>query len=216
MRLLRTSLHRVGQKADWELIAKQDRNVWQRLAFSTKGVVTPANVTSVIGAVLVGLGLWYFYIGYSGWGIICVAFGRLADILDGAVAQATGTKSGVGEAIDASIDKITILAALIVFSIADIVPLAVIALIALRNSVNIGLSLIARARKKILHPSRAGKLAAASEWTTLLFFILAAVTDNQDWSIFSAATAVVACVALAVTMMLGIIATKSYYLSLKD
>lgn len=215
MRLLRTSMHRASQKADWELTAEQDRNVWQRLAFSTKGVVTPANVTSVIGAILVGLGLWYFYIGYSGWGIICVGFGRLADILDGAVAQITGTKSSVGEAIDASIDKVTIIAALIIFGVADIVPLAAIAFVALRNGANISLSLAAKIRKKILHPSRPGKLAAASEWGSLLFFILATVTGNQDWPILSTTMVVAALFMLGVTTILGVIAIRSYYIELR-
>lgn len=216
MRLPTTGLHKVGQKADWELVAKPERNIWQRVAFNTKGIATPANVTSVIGAILVGLGLWYFYIGYFGWGVISVASGRLADILDGAVAQATGTKSSVGEAIDASIDKITIIAALIIFGIADIVPLAVIVLIALRNSVNISISVLAKASKKFLHPSRAGKLAAASEWAALLFFILSTLTSNQGWRILSAGTAATAYVMLSVTIVLGIITIRSYYLALKD
>ncbi|MGH7157582.1 MAG: CDP-alcohol phosphatidyltransferase family protein [Candidatus Saccharimonadales bacterium] len=210
MRLLKTNLHRAGRKADWETIPKNKRNPWQRLAFSTKGVVTPANVTSVIGALLVLLGLYYIVAGDLWWGLVCVAIGRLADILDGAVAQATGTKSSVGEAVDVGLDKTIIVAAIVAFFITGVIPLWAVALIGARNVINAALGLLGKARKKELHPTRTGKLAAALEWVAILLFIVAAVFRTQQLAGGETAATVAAALTLVLAMLLGAAAIKDY------
>jgi phosphatidylglycerophosphate synthase len=209
-------LHRVGKRPDWELIAPDKRNVWQRLAASTKGIITPANVTSVAGAALVGLGLWRICFDDITWGLILITIGRTADILDGAVAQATGTKSNVGEALDASIDKITVIAALGIFIGTGIVPLVAAAFIAVRNSANISLSLLAKAHKKILHPSRAGKLAGGLEWVSLLFFVLAAFAVEHGNDALEYSSFALAYIVLGATLALGVKAIKDYSINTLD
>ena len=210
MRYPKSNLHTAGKKADWEDISNENRNIWQHIAASSKGVLTPANVISVLGAALVGLGLWYIYTDNVGWGFIYIAIGRLADILDGAVAQATGTKSSVGEAIDAGLDKAIIIAALIVFFITGTIPLLAAILIALRNIINMTLGLLGKAHKKAMHPSRAGKLAASAEWTAILLFIIAGIFDAQNWTAAQATTFIAGYVALGLALLLGLVAMKDY------
>lgn len=206
----KTNLHRIGKKADWELTPPSKRNTWQRLAASTKGIVAPANATSVVGLTLVGIGLWCLYVDEITWGFILIACGRLADILDGIVAQATGTKSSVGEAVDATLDKIAVIGALIIFVATETIPLFVVIIMTLRNVANIAVGLIARARKKLLHPSRAGKFAGGMEWLAILFFLMAILFKYQDWVGATAASNVGAYVALGLTLILGVVAIGDY------
>lgn len=210
MRLPKTNLHRAGTLADWEVTPKSQRNVWQRIAFSTKGVLTPANVISVIGAVLVFLGLYYVFTDELAWGFVCVAVGRFADLIDGAVAQATGTKSSVGEAVDAGLDKIILFVAIVAFFISGIVPLWAAIFIAARNIAIMTIGLTGKAHRVTLHPSRAGKYAAATEWAAILLFILATVFNVQHWSGAETATYAAAAVFLAITVLFGSVAIKNY------
>jgi CDP-diacylglycerol--glycerol-3-phosphate 3-phosphatidyltransferase len=203
-------LHRVGKRPDWELIPKEKRNIWQRIAAGTKGIITPANVTSVAGAALVGLGLWRVYFDDLSLGLVLIAIGRTADILDGAVAQATGTKSNVGEALDASVDKITVIAALGVLISSGIIPIFAAVLMTTRNGTNIALSLLAKMRKKILHPSRAGKLAGGLEWVSILFFTLSAFAAEHAKDTLEFASFALGYIVLGVTLALGIRAMKDY------
>lgn len=210
MRFLKTNLHQAAKQADWENMPKDRQNSWQRMAANTKGILTPANVISVLGAVLVGVGLWHIYTDDLAWGFVYVAVGRLADILDGAIAQATGTKSSVGEAVDAGLDKIIVIAALAVFFVTGTVPLLAAVLIGARNIINMTLGLLAKAHKKPLHPTRAGKLAAMLEWSAILLFIMAAVLDAQASMGASIVTAICAYVSLGMTLLLGSVAIKQY------
>ncbi len=180
------------------------------MAANTKGVCTPANIVSVLGAALVGVGLWYIYTDNLAWGFIFIAIGRLADIIDGAVAQATGTKSSVGEAIDASLDKAVVIAALIVFFITGTVPLLAAILIAVRNAINMILGLVGKSHKQPMHPSRAGKFAAAAEWVAILFFLIAAVFGDQSWHAAEVAAYTCGYIALGIALLLGVVAIKNY------
>lgn len=200
----------MGKRPDWELIPKSKRNAWQRIAAGTKGVVTPANVTSIAGAVLVALGLMRIYNDDLTWGLMLIAIGRTADILDGAVAQATGTKSSVGETLDASIDKITIVAALGILISTGAIPLFAAALMTVRNSITIGLSFLAKIRKKALHPSRAGKFAAGLEWLAIFCFVLWALGVGYGETLLEYTSFIVAYIMLGLTMILGLQAIKEY------
>lgn len=204
------NLHRVGKKADWELTPKERRNFWQRLAAATKGIITPANVTSVIGVTLVGLGLWYVYLDELTPGFVLITIGRIADLIDGVVAQATGTKSSVGEAVDATLDKLAVIGALIVCIGTGTIPLLAVMLIGARNVINITLSLLARVHKKILHPSRAGKNAGGLEWISILFFILSMLFDHQNWSGAADTVFIFAYVILGLTLFIGLAAIRDY------
>ena len=165
-------LHRANTKPDWELVAPASRNPWQRLAASTNGVVTPGNVLSVIGVGLVGVGLTYVHGGQLWRGLWFLAVGRLCDLADGIAAERTGTKSPLGEAVDASLDKLAAFAALVVFALAGVMPWGFALLIGLQNGATAVLSAIAKSTKRVIHPVSAGKIGGAIEWGALLCFVL--------------------------------------------
>jgi len=165
-------LHRAATKPDWELVRPAGRNRWQQLAARTGGVVTPGNLASTLGICLVGAGL--VYIGFERlWaGLALLAAGRLCDLLDGTAAERTGTKSPLGEAVDASLDKIAALAALVVFTAAGVLPWPFALAIGLQNLPTSALAVAAKSRKHIIHPVAAGKVGGAVEWVALLGFVL--------------------------------------------
>ncbi len=210
MRLHKLNLHRVGRRPDWEQVPARSRNPWQQVAAATFGVLTPANVTSVLGATLVFIGLWRIYNDELFVGLVAITVGRVADIMDGMVAHATATKSALGEALDASIDKIVVILAIIVFIISGVVPLLAAVVIAVRNGANIVLTLLAKAQKRQIHPSRAGKLAGGLEWASLILFVGAALFAEQNLGFLENATDFLAYLALAMAIALGVVAIKDY------
>lgn len=168
------NLHHTGSKPDWIATPPADQNAWQRLAAATHGTVTPGNVMSVAGFCLVVWGLWT--VGdHLLRGAILLGLGRLADIIDGVTAEATATKSPSGEALDATLDKLSALGALAVLAATGIVPLWIAAAILVQNACNAVAGVLARERHVVLHPSRSGKLATAGFWLTIFAFIVAAL-----------------------------------------
>lgn len=165
-------LHRTGKVADWNHVKPGQRNGWQKLAEQTHGILTPGNAISALGLGLVFGGLAAITMHLYLSGVILLAVGRLADILDGILAQKTGTKSPLGEAVDASFDKIGALTALVILAIEGLLPWPIALIIALQSIVNILLALYARTKKSVIHPSRTGKLSAVGIWAVILLFAL--------------------------------------------
>jgi phosphatidylglycerophosphate synthase len=168
-------LHRATAKPDWEIIAVERRNMWQRTASHTGGILTPGNFSSTTGLTFVGLGLILVGQNKLWHGLILIAIGRLCDIVDGVVAERTGTKSPLGEAVDASFDKLAAFASLIVFAAVGIIPWFFALLIGLQNGLTAMLSLTAKSQKRTVHPVSAGKIGGAIEWVALLCFVLVAL-----------------------------------------
>ena len=65
----------------------------------------------------------------DGWAIVVLAIGGATDYFDGKIARAWNQTSRFGELADPAIDRLYILATLIVFLIRDIVPVWMIAII---------------------------------------------------------------------------------------
>ena len=65
----------------------------------------------------------------DGWAIVVLAIGGATDYFDGKIARAWNQTSRLGELADPAIDRLYILATLIVFLIRDIVPVWMIAII---------------------------------------------------------------------------------------
>lgn len=176
-------MHRVGKVADWETVPPDAHNIWQRYAQRTRGWVTPGNIVSILGLCLVLIGLAYILAGRNVFGFVLVGIGRFADIIDGMLADKTGTKSPLGEAIDATSDKITLLAALIVFFAVHLIPSAIIFAVGCVNLAIALLSIRARMQRIHLHPSRIGKLATVVQWLGMVLYILAAIVSVHAISI---------------------------------
>ncbi|PID99611.1 hypothetical protein CSA80_00305 [Candidatus Saccharibacteria bacterium] len=90
---------------EWELVPPHERNIHQKIAAKTGGIVTVANMISVAGAYTTHCGIHNFSKGKRLKGLSQIAIGRSCDLLDGIVAKKLGTRSEVGAAVDAGLDK---------------------------------------------------------------------------------------------------------------
>jgi phosphatidylglycerophosphate synthase len=207
---VRYTLH-TARQADWEKDSKKPKNIWQKVASRSHGLLTPANIASVIGGVLAIYGLWIIMDGDTVRGLVFLTIGRIADIADGVIAEYTRTKSPLGEMIDASIDKLVVAAALIVLGALELVPWVIIVIIALQNVANVLISIIAKLRQKTLHPSRLGKVSAAFSWATIILYPLGDWLQ-KDTSAAGGGTFIkaVAWSSFAVYVVLGLQASMGY------
>lgn len=197
-------LHRVGKKADWDKLKSRNRNNWQRLAVRTHGVVTPGNLISVLGFGLVLLGLWHLYYRHLLFGISAIVIGRVLDIVDGMLAHKTGTKSPLGEVVDATIDKIEIAAALPVLISARILLPWQVGMIFVQHLANAIFATTAKWRGILMHTSRAGKYATTAQWGAIILYGLAITVHDAGWLLF------IASVVFGVSMVWGLQAARGY------
>jgi phosphatidylglycerophosphate synthase len=171
---MKLSLHR-ADGADWNHVAPEARNPWQRVAAATHGVLTPANVITLIGA---GIALWGIVSLLAGayWlAIGLLTLGRVLDIADGFVADRTGTKSRFGELLDATVDKIITVLTVASMFIAHVAPTWLMGLFVLPHIIIVVITLVDRYRGIKLHPSRLGKTTMLLTWLAipLLLFVKA-------------------------------------------
>jgi phosphatidylglycerophosphate synthase len=172
------SLHR-AEVSDWDKLSLVELNFWQKLAARTYGIVTPANFISIIGAALVIYGLYAATHDSLTIGVIAILVGRYADVLDGAIADFTKTKSPIGEALDATIDKVLLGLALIVLLLNHLLPLWVGFTMAFYGLCNIVLFAVGRLEKVRLHPSLTGKAATALEWSAVGLYLIVLQLEHQ-------------------------------------
>lgn len=170
-------LHRATRKPDWLKRPARNYNQLQKIARQTNGIVTPGNTITVVGLLLTLYGLWCISQGSFMQAFIFVAIGRLCDIADGWVAHRTGTKSPVGEMLDASADKIATFVALVVLGVADIVPWWLLVAVAVPHALIAAIGFVANSQHRRLHPSVSGKLSMTLAWVGLGLFILTAWAD---------------------------------------
>lgn len=171
-------LHR-ALRSDWSEIAPQQRTLWQRCAAASRGIITPGNLITLIGALLVIRGLYDLAHGQLITGIALLLVGRMADILDGMVADYTKTKSPLGEAVDAVTDKVLTIVALYVLLDKQLLPLIIGVIMALHVLYNIIVTTVARQLHVSLHPSLTGKLSALFEWACVGLFVLIDIFKQQ-------------------------------------
>lgn len=204
------NLHHAGRQPDWQDIPPGTANGWQRMARGTHGLVTPGNAISVAGAVLSLAGIALLQHSLAA-GAVLLVVGRLFDAVDGTVAERTGTKSPVGKYVDATLDKIVILAGMLALASAGIMPFWVAVAILAFNALNVIATGVAARNSINLQPSAAGKLAMAGYWVTAVGFIAGAITTNaaSDWQ--GAAAHLVVAITGA-TLLVGAYATAQYLL----
>ena len=176
-------LHRASNLPDWEKIPKKERNVWQQQAARTHSVLTPGNALTISGFLIAMAGLGAVGFKHYLAGLILFIIGRSFDILDGLVAEKTGTKSPLGEKLDAGFDKLlTVIAlvSLVVFSIIPIWVAALLIIVSFTITLPVYLSL---KRQYVTHPARSGKLGMAALWLGICLYVLASNLDGVSGAI---------------------------------
>lgn len=114
----------------------------------------------------------------DGWAILVLAIGGITDYLDGKLARAWNQTSRFGELADPAIDRVYILATLIVLYLREALPLWVIVLLLGRDFI-LGLITIALTRKG-LPPLQVTYIGKAATFNLLYAFplLLLALSDS--------------------------------------
>lgn len=185
-------------------------NGWQKLAVWSKGLLTPGNLASLAGGISALYGLWIIVDGQTVEGLAFLAAGRIADVADGLIAESTKTKSPIGETVDASIDKVVVGATLLVLGAISLVPWIIIVIAALQNIANVIISVVAKLRDKVIHPSRIGKVSAAFIWTTMILYPLGDFLKQEGHSASGGLIVVLAIVSFFIYVVMGLQASLGY------
>lgn len=173
------NLHRAERLPEWHDVPSNELNRWQRLAVRTDGWITPGNGVTALGNVLAFGGMAEIANGNVTSGLIAVAAGRAADLVDGYTAHKTGTKGPKGEAFDAGFDKLQALGFVATAVAADLAPLPVIAALGAQQAGMAGFSILAKKRGHEIHPTRQGKHATFAMWGSALWFAFSKVTHGD-------------------------------------
>jgi len=198
------NLHRTTGKADWEKVKPADRNVFQKASAATHGFASPANIITVIGLGIVVYGLALVLRGDYWLGLILLALGRLLDIVDGVVAESTGTKSPLGELFDAAADKIGTILTILALIVAGITYWWVIVALILPQVIIPLVALYKKRKHAKIHPTRQGKLSMASAWVGIVgLLVVKALNDFQP-------LAIVIYVIIGLSLVLGLYALWQY------
>ena len=114
----------------------------------------------------------------DGWAILTLAIGGATDYFDGKLARAWGQESRFGELADPAIDRLYIIATLIVLYIRDAIPLWVIVLLMARDLI-LALATLALTINS-LPPLKVTYLGKAATFNLLYAFplLLLALADN--------------------------------------
>lgn len=190
-------LHELHKRAEWYAVPDSQRTGIQRLAARTQGIITPANVVSLLGLAITLWGLLAFYQHSYTLGLVLVGIGRLADILDGYIARQTHTTSPFGEGLDAGFDKAVVLAAVVLLTAAHVLPLFVTALVIVIQLIIAGLALAVRHDGTGIHPSRSGKYAMFVLWVAIGLFMVARVVPEAGHDLTWTTAVILALVAVA-------------------
>lgn len=116
----------------------------------------------------------------DGWAIFVLAVGGITDYLDGKLARAWNQTSRFGELADPAIDRIYILATLIVLYLRDALPLWVILALITRDAL-LGIATIALA-KKGLPPLQVTYLGKAATFNLLYAFPFLLLALSENWA----------------------------------
>ena len=116
----------------------------------------------------------------DGWAILTLAVGGATDYFDGKLARAWGQESRFGELADPAIDRLYILATLIVLYHRDAIPLWVIAVLLLRD-LTLAFLTIALTTKS-LPPLKVTYLGKAATFNLLYAFPFLLLALHPGWS----------------------------------
>ncbi|MDB5167149.1 MAG: CDP-diacylglycerol-phosphatidylglycerol phosphatidyltransferase [Candidatus Saccharibacteria bacterium] len=198
------NLHRTSGKPDWENVKQVDRNIFQRLSAKTYGIISPANIITLIGLGIVIYGLIAILRQQFWLGLVLLAIGRLLDIIDGVVAESTQTKSPLGELFDAASDKVGTLLTIIVLIFAGITYWWVILALVIPQAVIPLVTFYKKTKGTNIHPTRQGKLSMATAWVGIVGLVIVKAL-NGFWPL-----AVGIYIVIGLSLTLGLYALWQY------
>ncbi len=172
-------LHHSSKTPDWEQIPAEQHNVWQKVANSSNGIVTPGNIITIAGAGLVFSGMNDIKQNRKFNAFSKIAIGRIADLADGYIANKTGTKSSKGEALDAAVDSVELALAIPMLVRREYLPMRTGLIYGIHKAVNGYASAKAKKNGYELHSSWSGKRAEAFRWGTIAFYALAKLSEDK-------------------------------------
>jgi cardiolipin synthase len=113
----------------------------------------------------------------DGWAIVVLAIGGATDYFDGKIARAWNQTSRFGELADPAIDRLYILATLLVFMVREIVPLWMIVIIIGRDLILAAITLVMN--RKGLPPFTVTYLGKAATFNLLYAFPFLLLAQSQ-------------------------------------
>jgi cardiolipin synthase len=116
----------------------------------------------------------------DGWAILTLAIGGATDYFDGKLARAWGQESRFGELADPAIDRLYILATLIVLYLREAIPLWVIALLLARDLILAIITIALTA--KSLPPLKVTYLGKAATFNLLYAFPFLLLALHPGWA----------------------------------
>jgi phosphatidylglycerophosphate synthase len=158
------------------------------MRIAAKDVLAPANAITLIGFILVVVGVFKMN---TTAGLSMVAAGRFLDTLDGPIARRTHS-SRLGAVLDASSDKLTILAMMLACYYFHLAPLAFIIFIFAQNLVTSLIFLASELRHRQMTASKAGKRTMFLFVTALLLYSLSHLYSGTAAHAISWVAAVIA------------------------
>jgi phosphatidylglycerophosphate synthase len=163
--------------------------------------MTAANIISLLGLSLVIAGIMLAMRHEAGWAAGLIILGRLADLADGFVADKTGTKSPLGEAVDATVDKIA-MGLIVLLLLTYDGPARWFGIVVLLHFLyQVGTFVMAYRRHFRLHPSAIGKYTAATLWGGVALYILGEAVESGIVTVLADMCAVIfTCLAVAVAI----------------
>lgn len=205
------NLHHVGKQPDWEKVVPAKRNRWQCVAAATNGIVSIGNFFSVLGLASVPLGLWLLLRHHQGLpAAVVLALGRICDLLDGWLADKTGTKSPLGEVLDVAFDKISVFVTVVVLLAANLIPLWMVTLLVLPHIGVAAIGLLAYFRRRLLHVSRLGKISMGFGWIYLLVWIVSTAVSAALSGLTGRMLIIAGMLALGLSVVTGVASFLGY------
>ena len=126
----------------------------------------------------------FIYLGLAleadGWAILTLAIGGATDYFDGKIARAWGQESRFGELADPAIDRLYILATLIVLYLREAIPFWVIALLLARDLILAIITIALTA--KSLPPLKVTYLGKAATFNLLYAFPFLLLALHPGWA----------------------------------
>ena len=141
------------------------------LHITRRTLLTWPNAVSIVGFTLVLAGTLHLDT-WAGFGLVVA--GRLADMADGRLARSTHHTSRFGALLDATLDKLAVLAMIIAMWAHAMAPAWILLVIVLQNVINTLATAVAEQSHpgRNLKPSRSGKYAMAVQNLALASFVI--------------------------------------------